>query len=63
MISALISGITGVFLGYLFNAFFQGMLFFFLFSIYPYSYYAFLSILFGGIGGLLGNQIKIKKKY
>jgi uncharacterized ion transporter superfamily protein YfcC len=63
MISAILSGVTGVFLGYLINPLFRGILWLYLFALYPVNYYEILSILFGGIGGLIGNQIKIRRKY
>jgi hypothetical protein len=54
---SILSGLAGIFLGILINPYFAGFSFLFIFISFPDGYYLILSILFGGLGGLIGNHI------
>ncbi len=63
MFSGLLSGVASIFFGYIGYYLIRGDFFFYVFFLYPLNYYIILSILFGGIGGLLGHQVNSNRKY
>jgi hypothetical protein len=63
IVGGIFSGIVSLFFGYLIIFIPTGIYGINFFLMYPLNYYIILSLLFGGIGGLSGNQIRIRRKY
>jgi hypothetical protein len=61
-VRSILSGVAGIFLGILINPYFAGFSFLFIFISFPEGYFLILSILFGGLGGLIGNHINGRLK-
>jgi H+/Cl- antiporter ClcA len=53
---SVLCGVAGIFLGILINPYPLGVQFIFIF-IHPDGYFIILSIIFGGVGGLIGNYL------